>query len=79
MRVMPTAILQGETVHTAHPDEDGETFCGESWDYDSADRIVSMAIDADELVSKISLEEEAEKCQECLENGEDWATPEDIN
>ena len=72
---MPTIVVLDGVAHFAHPDKDGETFCGESYTHDTADRIVSGARYADDLMAQVVTEEDADVCDECVARSEEWAAP----
>jgi hypothetical protein len=70
---MPTAVVLGERVHMVHPDKDNETFCGV--EYDDFDRLVSMTVDANDLMAHVLSDDSAgdERCDQCIEDGREWA------
>ena len=74
---MPTVIDIDGVAHMSHPDEDAETFCGESFNYDTDD-VASYALYADSALSQFLATHDADvSCEECVRFGEDWGTPEE--
>lgn len=73
---MPTAVVLDESdeeFHFAHPDKDGETFCGESYSHSSAARVASFARYKDDVSAQIATEEDKDECPECNRLGAEWA------
>lgn len=73
---MPTTVTIDGTVHLAHEDKDQETFCGESYSLDTISDQISMLTDVDFLVAyTLDHTEATDRCESCIETGEEWATP----
>lgn len=87
---MPTAIVfdsDDKEYHYSHPDEDGETFCGQDWNHDSEYFVGSFGVSSTSFVEDIMWasgrksgpDDDVQRtpCDECETAGTEWATPED--
>jgi len=75
---MPTGIVIDGKVHFAHPEStDNDCFCGRKWSHEDATRVLSGAYYVEHIAQKLSTEEEVPICTDCIEDGEEWAAPDD--
>lgn len=74
---MPTAVVLNENddeFHFSHPEEDNETFCGETYSYESAERVASFgARYKDDVAAQVATEEDKNECEDCARRSDEWA------
>jgi hypothetical protein len=66
---MPTAIIIDKDVHIAHPESDGELFCGEEFSSESIEASISKVRYIDDFLADMRTRFESEEddiCQECF-------------
>lgn len=78
---MVTVIVFDGFVHHKHPHKENKTFCGKNHGVLSDDditKVASFATPAEFASSTVARKENVRVCDDCLEKGEEWATPDDV-
>lgn len=74
---MPKAVIIDGIVHGDHPDKEMETFCGETYNTDNTRIAMAMNFEEDVVPHVLRKEEAEERCEECIQKGKKWATPDE--